>query len=94
MMDYMVEPTIFFFSHPTVVTCEPLENLANGFVETEGNEYGSTARYQCERGFRLQGEAERKCGPDGLWTGYAPTCQGKLYTLCRWFRYIIKYTRD
>ncbi|KAM7305653.1 sushi, von Willebrand factor type A, EGF and pentraxin domain-containing protein 1 [Ixodes scapularis] len=58
-----------------IVTCEPLENLANGFVETEGNEYGSTARYQCERGFRLQGEAERKCGPDGLWTGYAPTCQ-------------------
>ncbi|KAM7305651.1 sushi, von Willebrand factor type A, EGF and pentraxin domain-containing protein 1 [Ixodes scapularis] len=58
-----------------IVTCEPLGNLANGSVETEGNGYGSTARYQCERGFRLRGEAERECGPDGLWTGYAPTCQ-------------------
>uniref|UniRef100_A0A147BGU4 Putative peptidase inhibitor n=1 Tax=Ixodes ricinus TaxID=34613 RepID=A0A147BGU4_IXORI len=58
-----------------IVTCEPLENFASGFVETEGNKYGSTARYQCERGFRLRGETERKCGPDGLWTGDAPTCQ-------------------
>ncbi|EEC03980.1 c4b-binding protein beta chain, putative, partial [Ixodes scapularis] len=49
-----------------LVTCEPLENLANGFVETEGNEYGSTARYQCERGFRLRGEAERKVHEDAV----------------------------
>ena len=64
----------------TVVRCSALNNPDNGHVTVTSRVVGSTASYQCNRGYTLIGEEERVCLPDGSWSGYAPTCQGQ-YTM-------------
>ena len=36
---------------------------------------GATVYYECDGGFELVGPASRVCQPDGLWSGFLPTCQ-------------------
>ena len=36
---------------------------------------GASVHYECNDGFELVGPASRVCRPDGLWSGFLPTCQ-------------------
>lgn len=58
--------------------CGKLQRVNNGVVSAEGGtKFSATALYTCSRGFELIGNAERKCGTDGLWSGHSPKCQVK-----------------
>ena len=57
--------------------CGDLRAPRNGMVETTGTKYWDTATYSCIAGYYLVGESERTCEDTGLWSGVAPTCQGK-----------------
>ena len=63
-----------------VVTCpDPL--LENGLIEGKpqpGNQgkyaFGDSLRFVCKPGFKLVGETELFCEPEGVWTGDFATC--------------------
>ena len=46
----------------------------NGGKVTTGNTAGDTARYFCNSGFQLTGNAMRTCESDGQWSGSQPKC--------------------
>ena len=56
------------------VRCATLEDPENGVVVTTGETPGSSASYDCNLGYRIQGDTTRTCQQSGLWTGVAPTC--------------------
>ena len=35
--------------------------------------------YACVKGYKMEGNAERNCLPNGLWSGQSPTCSGAAY---------------
>lgn len=49
----------------------------------EDNDYhvGSSIRYKCPQGHMLIGDKTRECKKDGFWSGAAPSCKCKLFTL-------------
>ena len=49
----------------------------NGAVTITGTGVGDTATYTCNSGYEISGSDTRVCGPDGEWSGSAPTCEGK-----------------
>lgn len=57
------------------VKCPNPSRIEDGKVEGKDNAYGSVIYYSCDKGYRLVGEAERKCGKDGRWMGLEPYCQ-------------------
>ena len=68
------------------VTCSTPERLLNGWYQISdnngnGNEiygeptFGHDVQFACNAGYRLVGEAVRKCLPDGSWSGSQPQCQ-------------------
>lgn len=60
----------------TAVECGSLPNPLNGRVSLTGIEFGSVANYTCNEGYTLQhGDARRRCGPEGEWSGTEPTCR-------------------
>ena len=71
---------------PIVITCSDLPSLTNGIINYSGG--GSTnsrpvdtvATYTCDTGYTLNGGSTRTCG-SGVWSGLAPTCQRKIYTV-------------
>ena len=73
------------------IECEPLDNIANGFVtyavdNVANYSVGTVATYSCNTGFFLDlsdGSETRTCVDDGMDTtgifdGYDPTCLRKL----------------
>ena len=50
---------------------------ANGTIMLEGDEgVGQSAFYECNRGYRLEGDTEVLiCGPDGMWDNEPPICE-------------------
>ncbi len=65
------------------VNCSSLEPPMNGAVDlTEGLSLGATATYSCTLGYRLiEGDEQRTCRPDAVWSGTEPTCERTSY--CR-----------
>lgn len=63
----------------TGVICPDLMSPTNGNVDDQNNRFGGIATYSCMLGYMLDGEAERRCGPDGNWTGEAPSCVRKSH---------------
>ena len=57
--------------------CPTLIPPTNGNVIQNGNEFGDTAVYTCEPGFRLSGTRIRTCLDGGQWSGTASTCDGR-----------------
>lgn len=54
-----------------VARCPSLSNPSNGQVEVTG----SVAVYECESGYRLDGENQRLCDNNtAQWLGAAPQC--------------------
>ena len=55
-------------------TCSEPPPLKYGTLWFDGTEFNEAVAYACRPGFELIGDALRKCGADGLWTGTAPDC--------------------
>ena len=64
---------------PVVNFCPPLQSPANGLVVQLGSDTGSVARYSCDEGYTLDGNAVRVCQSSGEWSGTDPTCESKLH---------------
>lgn len=64
-------------SYPAV-QCEFLLPPINGRIVQTGTVLGSTATFSCLPGFRLVGEAERRCQENGEWSGQPAFCMRKL----------------
>ena len=70
------------------ITCSELSLIENGEItldpdSTSPFDYGTTASYDCDEGFFLQGESNRTCGGDGsstvgIFDGVAPVCTSKF----------------
>ena len=67
----------------TDVQCPALSDPENGAVSTTGTEIGDTATYTCNSGYELSGSDSRTCQLNGEWSGSAPTCEGKYYTVAK-----------
>ncbi|KAG7270324.1 hypothetical protein CRUP_007025 [Coryphaenoides rupestris] len=62
-----------------VPSCRPVEctvpkQIANGKAAYQKLQFGHTASYSCQRGYRLQGPESLKCLSSGEWDSEPPTC--------------------
>lgn len=58
------------------VDCGPLSDPTNGSVTpTPNTTFGSSANYNCKKGYAPFGGSPRDCQADGKWSGTAPTCE-------------------
>jgi CUB/sushi domain-containing protein len=56
--------------------CGSLSTVPDGTVSlSEGTEFGASALYSCTTGYKLKGDATRKCEHDGTWSGSISTCE-------------------
>ena len=60
--------------------CASLSAPENGNVDASVRTVGSVATYSCDNGFLINGEPQRNCQMDGMWSGEAPTCLGTRIT--------------
>ena len=70
---YCMRFTIFAEIH-----CGPLNVPSHGSKQGNNDTVDSVVLFSCDRGYRLQGSAERKCSTLGTWDGEAPNCVGQL----------------
>ena len=57
--------------------CHPLDyaSFPHGKITiTPQNQFAAVARYQCNEGYVLRGNAARVCQGDGSWSGEEPSC--------------------
>ena len=50
----------------------------NGAVDVSTTTYQSTARYSCEVGYQLSGDATVTCLASGQWSDAPPQCDSEL----------------
>ena len=55
--------------------CGDLSNPEDGTVTVMGTTPDSTATYECNSGFQLEGSMVLICGADGEWSPAPPVCQ-------------------
>ncbi len=68
-----------------VVDCGPLDNPANGLVNTESRTtYNSGAVYSCNEGHQLTGRVLATCMANGQWSSSTPTCDRKPVIHVHW----------
>ena len=63
------------------VECPNLSNPSNGRVDQRGNRPGDRASYTCDSGYELVGLSSRICQNNGQWSGDAPTCESKSFSI-------------
>ncbi|GLV42687.1 furrowed [Carabus blaptoides fortunei] len=56
-------------------SCGSPDKLLNTTIEGTDYSVNSTIKYHCPIGHMLIGDAERKCGIEGFWSGQASTCK-------------------
>ena len=56
------------------VQCPSPSDPQNGRVVAQGLLYTNTLRYECERGYKLEGDETRECLANGTWSGVLPSC--------------------
>ena len=64
-----------------IVRCPDLYDPPYGSVNQTDNKPGSTAQYECDYGFKLVGDARRKCLYNGYWSGKEPVCKRKQHAI-------------
>eukprot|EP00731_Ephydatia_muelleri_P030228 Em0021g751a len=64
------------------VDCGDLISPTNGAVSLIGTTLGSVARYTCNPGFRLDGDASRTCQSTSTWSGNQPSCNSIMALSC------------
>ena len=84
MKHYLYFLTIFnvlflYIYFPIVVSCGTLANPANGQVGHTGITFEQTATYICNTGYILVGVNTRTCLATRVWSGSAPTCEGRSH---------------
>ncbi|KAJ7408534.1 hypothetical protein BTVI_59212 [Pitangus sulphuratus] len=57
------------------VSCGIPESPEHGFVVGTKYNYKDVSLYKCDSGYELQGDAERTCQEDKLWSGTVPVCR-------------------
>lgn len=59
------------------VTCPSVSHLDHGLVSASGDgaSSGSTIRFSCNEGFRLDGQSQITCQADGRWSAPIPECR-------------------
>lgn len=71
-----------FYVLTVAVDCGRLDSPSNGRVvmqpTPDSTTLNSIASYFCDEGFILLGAPVRACLQNGVWSGIAPTCMGKL----------------
>jgi len=62
-------------------SCGILSDPQNGAVAQQGESIGSVAKYTCNKGYVLEGDAERYCTDTGKWSEVARRCvpKGKMF---------------
>ena len=61
------------------ITCSPLDDPNNGSVNTSRRiTVGDVSRYSCDKGYMVNGTADRTCQADGQWSGSMPTCESEI----------------
>ncbi|XP_053395851.1 sushi, von Willebrand factor type A, EGF and pentraxin domain-containing protein 1-like [Mercenaria mercenaria] len=60
-------------------TCFPPFIPANTKIVGTDFTFGATIEYQCDEGYRVQGNTRRECQADGSWSGSSPIC---LFIIC------------
>lgn len=60
------------------ITCGQLTDPEFGRVFLSSTTVNSTATYQCNTGYKIQGESKRVCLDNGQWSGTEPICACKL----------------
>ena len=67
---------------PLAISCGPAPDApANGQRSVSGTTFGSTVIYTCDPGYTLQRESIHTCMANKRWSGSAPTCNRKLFTI-------------
>ncbi|XP_053399292.1 CUB and sushi domain-containing protein 3-like [Mercenaria mercenaria] len=62
------------FSEPSCVLCEALEDVSSGDMSVITDGVVSYVYYTCAVGYTLEGDSNRTCGIDGIWSGMKPVC--------------------
>ncbi|XP_055480656.1 complement factor H-like isoform X1 [Psammomys obesus] len=63
-----------------VVKCLPVTELENGRILSGTGEpdqeyyFGQVVRFECNAGFKIEGQKEMHCSEDGLWSNEKPRC--------------------
>ena len=57
--------------------CAPLNAPSHGSKQGSSDAFDSVVTFSCNRGYRLQGSASRKCLADELWDGVEAQCVGQ-----------------
>ena len=60
-----------------VIDCGNLTDPDNGTVNFTTTTSKSTATYNCDTGYILNGDTNRTCQSNGTWSGSSPTCAGR-----------------
>ena len=67
--------------------CADLSDPENGTVTVVGTAPSSTATYECDSGFQLEGSVVLTCGDDGEWSPAPPVCQRSENTIYYTYTY-------
>ncbi|CAL1545259.1 unnamed protein product [Lymnaea stagnalis] len=64
---------------PTTFSCTPVDcgvpaKIDHGTLAVGSFIYNSLASYQCQQGYTLDGDEDRRCQEDGTWSGGNPVC--------------------
>ncbi len=76
-------PTETPSTDPLPTTCSDLIAPTNGMISYNNmgtgslRPVGTVATYTCNTSYTLNEGSTRTCGSDGMWSGFAPSCQGK-----------------
>lgn len=79
----------------SVVKCLPVTEPENGRIVSGAAEpdqeyyFGQVVRFECNTGFKVEGQKEIHCSENGLWSSEKPRCVGKMNILIclvfQWF---------
>ena len=89
--------TVDAVTNPLPTTCPDLIAQTNGMIGYNMGTAGlrpvaTVATYTCDTGYTLNGGTTRTCGSDGVWSGFAPSCQRKWNKLCTVCLYHLPYS--
>ena len=57
------------------VRCGQPDYILNGSFQLDKDTYGGTAIYECDLGYIILGETDRKCIENATWSGKVPVCK-------------------
>ena len=64
------------------IDCGPLDSPNNGFIDVNETTLSSSAIYNCNTGYIINGTSTRTCQRSGVWSGVEPSCEGMYCSVC------------